>query len=239
MRAVVAVVVAVIAALMADVARRLRRCRALGQVPTFPGWVKRFKRSSGGESSLACARQTCTKTFSSDDAYVRERDVYLRRLPYVPRLLSYDDASRTLVVARTGRALGTVSDSGIPLVGSMLKRHRFHMYADRVRALAARFHADTGLHHNDVNFKNVLRDRHDRLYLIDFEMASEQHDDYDLDGILHADGGAVAVEEGNVPLAAVELVEQTDERAEEPSRRARVAVEDDGGGDVGVVRGRE
>ena len=90
-----------------------------------------------------------------------------------------------------------------------------------------------------MSFKNVLRDRHDRLYLIDFEMASEHPDDNDLDGTLHADGGAVAVEERNVPVAAVELVEQTDERAEESSRRARVAVEDDGGGDLRVARGRE
>jgi hypothetical protein len=42
-----------------------------------------------------------------------------------------------------------------------------------IRALGRRFHADTGLHHNDLDYKNVLRDaRTGALYLIDFEHAA-------------------------------------------------------------------
>ena len=122
---------------------------------------------------------TCTKTFTDADTYARERDVYTLGLDYVPRLVAHDDATRTLTVERVGTALASTRTSGLPFWRHDRSRN------SRIDALRRRFYVDTGLHHNDVQYKNVLYDAStDRLYLIDFELASPTERDNNADRIL-------------------------------------------------------
>ena len=110
---VVTVVVGVVAALLTDLARRFGECRTRGEMPTVPGWMKRVCRHTIGQSSVTCSRTRCIKTFSTSAAYRRERDIYRMGLSYVPRLISWDDTTNTLVVERTGHAAGSVFDSSM------------------------------------------------------------------------------------------------------------------------------
>ena len=61
---------------------------------------------------------------------------------------------------------------------------RQRQYDARIRELHERLRRDAGVYHNDVQYKNVLVDAADRLYLIDFELASRRFADADLEGIL-------------------------------------------------------
>lgn len=129
------------------------------------------------DTHICCTKTQCTKTFKDPDAFQRELDVYERNLSYVPRLIEADRERHTLVVENAGRPLGTIMDSvrqllPQPLVSRLPDARR--QYADRVRELHETFHRDTGLFHNDVQYKNVLRDDDDTLYLIDFEFAAPQ-----------------------------------------------------------------
>lgn len=133
-------------------------------------------------STVCCTETKCTKVFREDATYVRERDIYLQGLPYVPPLLSYDDATRTLETARVGTGMGTKWTSGVPVYSRL--KHKDHPYESRAKELFERFHADTGLHHNDALYKNVIKDESDTLYLIDFEHSTRREGDWNWDGIL-------------------------------------------------------
>lgn len=123
-------------------------------------------------TSICCTPRQCTKRFSDPATFERELDVYQRGLDYVPRLVSSDPRELSLVVENVGTPLGRWTDTFRHLVPPALTRilpdHRREHAAD-VRALVERFRADTGLYHNDVQYKNVLRHMTGKLYLIDFE----------------------------------------------------------------------
>tara|TARA_B110001452_G_scaffold130958_1_gene108774 strand:- start:3603 stop:4079 length:477 start_codon:yes stop_codon:yes gene_type:complete len=125
----------------------------------------------------------CTKTFASKEVFARELGIYQKNLPYVPRLISHDRKARTLTVERVGKPLGTVWDSGVPVLGSLLNTSSRWRLNTRLRKLHRRFRRDTGLYHNDLLYKNVLRDGR-RLYLVDFERCGAALTDSNLDGIL-------------------------------------------------------
>ena len=72
---------------------------------TVPGALKRLGTPDSTHSSVRCDDTTCTKRFTDDVVYRRERDVYALNLPYVPRMVSHDDAARTLTVERVGHPL--------------------------------------------------------------------------------------------------------------------------------------
>ena len=57
-------------------------------------------------------------------------------------------------------------------------------HCSMIRSLAKRFHEDTGMHHNDIRFKNILVDDTGSLYLIDFEFAHPNFRDMNDDFIL-------------------------------------------------------
>lgn len=149
--------------------------------PQVPVALKRIFRPDTTDSTVCCAEDRCTKTFSDPATFERELSVYRRRLPYVPRMLSYDRDARSITMTKAGAPLGTVWDSGVPLLH--MKRDRSAM-KHRIRRMHRQFRKDTGLYHNDVNFKNVLRDASNVLYLIDFEHASETNWERDVDDIL-------------------------------------------------------
>ena len=129
------------------------------------------------ETRICCTPTQCTKTFVNPEAYARELSVYKRGLDYVPKLYSSDDDRLTLVLEHAGAPLGTWMETVRHLLPPAIVDHlpdARRRYKDDVKALHTRFHVDTGLYHNDVQYKNVLRNEHGKLFLIDFEHASTQ-----------------------------------------------------------------
>ena len=149
---------------------------------TLPGTVKRVINPSFTDSTVCCSDTTCTKTFENNRAFERELAIYLRRLSYVPQLVSYDHTTRTIVTERVGVPLGNLWDSGMTITAAFQMSQRWRQ-DHRIRRLNKQFHNDTGLHHNDICYKNVLVDKN-KIYLIDFETADVQKREMDVDGIL-------------------------------------------------------
>ena len=151
---------------------------------TVPGILKRLVDPTSTDSAVCCSDTQCTKTFASKDVFARELGIYQKNLPYVPRLISHDRKARTLTVERVGTPLGTVWDSGVPFIGPLFRSASQWKQNGSIRRLYKKFRKDTGLYHNDIAYKNVLRDEKGRLYLIDFERSDAALTDTDTDDIL-------------------------------------------------------
>ena len=152
---------------------------------TVPGFLKRLADPTSTDSAVCCSATQCTKTFASKEVFVRELGIYQKNLPYVPRLISHDRKARTLTVERVGKPLGTVWDSGVPFIGPLFRSASQWKQNRSIRRLHKKFRKDTGLYHNDIAYKNVLRDERGRLYLIDFERSEGTLTDTDIDAILY------------------------------------------------------
>lgn len=150
---------------------------------TVPGFLKRVVDPHATDSSVCCSDTQCTKTFANANVYARELSIYKKTLPYVPRLISHDRRTLTIVTERVGKPLGTVWDSGVPVIGTLLNNSSRWRLNAHIRKLHRRFQRDTGMYHNDLLYKNVLRDGR-RLYLVDFERCGAALTDADTDGIL-------------------------------------------------------
>jgi hypothetical protein len=140
---------------------------------TVPASMKQvWSPDANGESTVCCTETTCTKTFESKETFELELSIYQRNLPYIPPLVAFDRDTLSIQMKRVGEPLGSLWDSGVPT--SMLFNifHSRNRFKKRVRKLHKRFRKDTGYFHNDITWKNVLRDPYDRLYLIDFENAA-------------------------------------------------------------------
>lgn len=155
---------------------------------TVPGFIKRIGDPRATDSSVCCSDTECVKTFADRDVYARELAIYKKNLPYVPRLLSHDRRTRTIVTERVGTPLGTVWNSGVPFIGPFLRSASQWKQNRSIRRLHKKFKRDTGLYHNDIAYKNVLRDGQRRLYLIDFERSDGTLTDTDRDEILRSTG---------------------------------------------------
>jgi hypothetical protein len=156
--------------------------------PTVPGFLKRIVDPNATDSSVCCSDTECVKTFADADVYARELAIYNKNLPYVPRLLSHDRRTRTIVTERVGTPLGTMWNSGIPFIGPLFRSASQWKQNRSIRRLHKKFRRDTGLYHNDIIYKNVLRDEKGRLYLIDFEGSEGTLTDTDRDEILSNTG---------------------------------------------------
>lgn len=148
---------------------------------TAPTWIKNIPYALGLSNtrathvSVCCSETTCTKTFSDEGTYQREKGIYELDLPYVPRLVSYDNRSRSITMERAGTPLGTQMDI-------LFKRN--HPRSNDIQELNQKFTQDTGLYHNDIGYRNVLEDTSGNLYLIDFEHAGVKNIERDSDRIL-------------------------------------------------------
>lgn len=161
---------------------------------TVPGFIKRIMDPHATNSSVCCSDTECVKTFADGDAYARELAIYKKNLPYVPRLISHNRRMRTIVTERVGTPLGTMWNSGILFIGPLFRSASQWKQNYSIRRLHKKFKRDTGLYHNDIRYKNVLRDERGKLYLIDFEGSEVTLMDRDTDAILyHADNKFVSV----------------------------------------------
>lgn len=155
---------------------------------TIPGFLKRLLDPSISDSTVCCSDTSCTKTFSNSDIFERELSVYRLQLPYIPRLIAHDRKTLSITTERVGKPIGTVWDSGIPMLRTLPMFSKERRFDARIRKLHRKFRRDSGLYHNDICYKNVLvtgDETHQRLYLIDFERAAKQNKDPNMDGILN------------------------------------------------------
>ncbi len=151
---------------------------------TIPGFLKRIVDPNATDSNVCCSDTQCTKTFANADVYARELSIYRKNLPYIPRLISHDRRTLTIVTERVGNPLGTVWTSSIPFISPLFHSASQWKQNYSIRRLHKKFKRDTGMYHNDICYKNVLRDEGGKLYLIDFERSEAALTDLDLDGIL-------------------------------------------------------
>lgn len=150
-------------------------CHPQNQVPavwkTLGSILQKGTAENSTQSTVCCDTTTCTKTFSDQTAYERERDIYALRLPYVPKMLAHDDGERSITTQRIGTPLGNVWTSGHPFAPLFRNGDDLHAHDACINEVRRRFHRDTGMHHNDIQYKNVLYDA-GSYFLIDFEAVS-------------------------------------------------------------------
>ena len=116
--------------------------------------VKRFKNNPLGNHRF----------HSELSAYLRANK---KKLDYIPKLIDWDPEKLSITMER---------------IEAVRKSRRGR--EPEIRELAKRFLSDTSLHHNDIRFKNVLVDKNNKLYLIDFELSSKNDTDKNDDKIL-------------------------------------------------------
>lgn len=126
-------------------------------------------------TDVLCSDCVCIKTFRERDAYERELSIYKMGLPYVPALIRFDDVDMTITCQKKGKSIGTCVQelrNYLPSVLNSVIPDRRRSRKEDVKALFKRFTKDTGLYHNDAQYKNVLEDEQGNLFLIDFEYTS-------------------------------------------------------------------
>lgn len=108
---------------------------------------------------VSIRKDSVRKKFFTRKKYENEKMIYQMNLPYVPKLKSFDDKNMVLVMEN--KCCKRLLD--VP----RQERARFN---DKVKKLFLRFHKDTGYYHNDFFPLNIIVDKNDNLFLIDFEM---------------------------------------------------------------------
>ena len=150
---------------------------------TAPGIVKNIalETTQNMNTHVCCSKNTCTKKFYSNAIYEKELSIYDKKLDYVPNMMSHNDKNMTITTERIDKSLGSFFDSGF----IFHKNKNRHKYDERIKDLNSRFLKDTGLHHNDILYKNTLKSKDDKLYLIDFELADIKYRENNFDKILN------------------------------------------------------
>ena len=97
-----------------------------------------------------------------DKKYNMNKMIYQRGLSYIPKLISFDDDTKTLIIEKVGRTIAEKYGAGEG-------RDR---YLPKMRTLSKKFYNSFGLYHNDLKWDNTLEDNNGKVYLIDFEYSS-------------------------------------------------------------------
>ena len=98
------------------------------------------------------------KKFRTRDRYENEKMIYDMNLPYVPKLISYND--KNMILQIKNQCCKTIAKL------SPTQRKEYHT---RLKDIYRQFRTDTGYYHNDFKPQNIIIDNDDNLYLIDFE----------------------------------------------------------------------
>ena len=115
------------------------------------------------------------KAFQTHNKYKKERDFYLftgHLLDFVPKLHKFDDDSKTIWTEYCGQSLNL---KYIPK-----DRYRFKLQIKQMVEFLARLN----LYHNDIRWKNVVESDSGQLFLIDFEVISNENKERDPENIL-------------------------------------------------------
>ena len=99
--------------------------------------------------------------------FIMEMQVYQKRLPYIPQMVSFDEQTLTMEMQRIkGVPIGITRSFSFYTAGTILKR----------------FYEDTGLIHYDTNPRNYIIEEDSKdLYMIDF--SESRKGDYGSDAI--------------------------------------------------------
>ena len=106
------------------------------------------------------------KRFKGDISYNKELNIYKKRLSYIPKLISYDDDKREIVISK--ECCETFSQFPVG------ERSRYY---PKIKQLYYRFKKDTGFYLYDFSTKNIIIDKkNNQLKLIDFEYYGKEKD---------------------------------------------------------------
>ena len=116
------------------------------------------------------------KVYLTKGWYTRELNFYLRmqdKIDFIPKILDKDPETNTIWFENCGLSLAEKY--------SYLERLPFKSKIKDLVEELKKFE----IHHNDVRWKNVLENDEGKLFLIDFERASNQYTDLDIEHILN------------------------------------------------------
>ena len=115
------------------------------------------------------------KVFQTLNKYKKERDFYLFTgclLDFVPKLHKFDDDSKTIWTEYCGQSLNL---KYIPK-----DRYKFKPQIKQMVEFLARLN----LYHNDIRWKNIVENDGGKLFLIDFEVISNENKERDPENII-------------------------------------------------------
>ena len=115
------------------------------------------------------------KVFKTQNKYLRERDFYIAYelfFDFIPNLIKFDDATKTIWTEYCGISLNI---KYIPK-----ERYRFK---NSIRSMVEQLQ-NYNLFHNDIRWKNIVENDDGRLFLIDFEVTSNENKERDPENIL-------------------------------------------------------
>ena len=115
------------------------------------------------------------KVFQTWNKYKKERDFYLFTgclLDFVPKLHKFDDDSKTIWTEYCGQSLNL----------KYIPKDRYK-FKPQIREMV-KFLATLNLYHNDIRWKNVVESDSGQLFLIDFEVISNENKERDPENIL-------------------------------------------------------
>ena len=129
-------------------------------------------KSAGKKPETKC-NGNCVIQFGPQqtERYNISKMIYQRGLSYIPKLISFDDDTKTITIQKIGKNLNEKYDNS--------ERQR---YLPKMRTLSKKFYNSFGLYHNDLHYHNILEDSNKNLYLIDFEYSSKKRGDVDKGG---------------------------------------------------------
>ena len=124
-----------------------------------------------GKQQVTMTKYTVTKKFGSNTTYNKERFIYGLNLPYVAKIIKYDDENKIIVLNY---------ECCMPLTKVPIKKRE--KYYEEARQLFWKFHKDTGFYLKDYHPGNIILNntpgQREKLVLIDFEHIQETPPNY-------------------------------------------------------------
>lgn len=115
------------------------------------------------------------KVFQTRNKYERERDFYLNFgdiFSFIPTLVRYEDVEKTIWTEYCGVSLNL----------KYLPKERYK-FKNEIKFMTQKLES-YNLYHNDIRWKNIVENDDGRLFLIDFEVISNENKERDPEWIL-------------------------------------------------------
>ena len=116
------------------------------------------------------------KLFKTKNKYEKEKNFYLEwqsKLYFIPKMEKFCDATKSIWTTYCGKSLNL-----------KYKPEERYKYKSQIRFLTFLLFEETGMYHNDIRWKNVVENDIGDLFLIDFEVISNENKERDPEWIL-------------------------------------------------------